>query len=577
MDDEAKGFRDPRLALVVAIAVALWVPLTRLEWFWGHEQSSYILRTVEWASELRAGVLYPRWCPDFYGGFGSPLFLFYGPVIYGIAGLAGATFTDVIGGLKLVVLLGSLCSGLGAYALVFGETRDRDAALLGSMAFLAAPYRIGNVYDRGDLGEFSCLALLPVVLAVYRASSSEAQPGRARRLLVVAVALHAVLIMTHPVLGLWGSVVIGAVVGVSALSLFLRGLRRRAFELVAIVPAAPLLAGFYMLPALLERKAMRTEGMVVNFYNPQNHWNTLRTFFEPSIPLFIRNFLMIGPLVVIASVTVALGLALDGRRRARSLAWLGLCWVLVALNLPELSWFWAPGRVPLVEYIQFPWRLLGPAALAASVAFGIGAAAVWRRLGKELRTSIAILGSAVLMQWMAWPYVSTTEMKTLTVPRDPNAVRQAMVSATDANEYLPAAATRIPAVPARTLVDKARSAEVKYTREDGSKQVVVVQTKHPNGEVSLNLHAFPGWQARTIEGPAEVELMSNEAGLVQLRFPRRGRYEVRVWFGMSTPERLGYAVTCVTLLLLGLLLAPRPIGPALQRLARAARVRRRAA
>jgi hypothetical protein len=554
MGDGTKAYRDPRVALVVVVALGLWLPLSKLDWFWGHEQTSYILRTVEWASELNAGVLYPRWCPDFYGGYGSPLFVFYGPVIYGLAGLLTASVTNVLWGLKIVVLLGSLSSGLGTYALVLGETRDRDAALLGAMAFLAAPYRIGNVYDRGDLGEFSCLALLPVVLAVYRAAGFEPRPARAHRLAVTAAALHALLIMTHPVLGLWGTVVIGAVVGIMALELAWRGARRRALVLVAMLPAAPALAGLYIVPALLDRKATRTAGMVVNFYNPQNHWNTLRTLFEPSIPLFLRNFLMIGPLVALALALVLLAAFLDERRRLRALGWFSLAAGLIALDLPEMSWFWAPDRLPFVEFIQFPWRLFGPAALAASVAVGVGAAACWRRLRAETRGTLAILGSAALLLGLAWPYVSTTEMRTQNVPRDSNAVRQALVSATDANEYLPLTAAGNPGTPARELVAKSRAAEVPYAHQDGSHQALIVKARHKGAQVTLALHSFPGWQIKTVDGPAPATLDTGERGLVRLTFPRPGRYEVKVWFGASTATRLGYALTIFTALALGSLL-----------------------
>src|SRR3954469_16119902 len=186
-------FRDSRVMLVVAVAVGLWVPMARMEWFLGDEKESYIWRTVEWATELKAGVLYPRWCPDFYGGYGSPLFVFYGPVIYGAAGLLTATFFSAFWALKLVMLCCSLIAGLATYALVFGETRQRDAALVGAIAYLASPYRIGDLYSRGDLGEFACLAVLPLVIAVYRAAGREALPRRARHLTIVASVLHALL------------------------------------------------------------------------------------------------------------------------------------------------------------------------------------------------------------------------------------------------------------------------------------------------------------------------------------------------------------------------------------------------
>ena len=100
---------------------------------------------------------------------------------YAIAGLLTATAFDPFTALKLVALLASLASGLGMYALVFGETRNRHAALLAAMVFLArTPYRNGNLFVRGDIGEFVCLGWLPVAIALYRAIALETLPGRAR-------------------------------------------------------------------------------------------------------------------------------------------------------------------------------------------------------------------------------------------------------------------------------------------------------------------------------------------------------------------------------------------------------------
>jgi uncharacterized membrane protein len=149
-DDQS--FLTPGFFLVLAVAVALWAPLGYLDWLSPREGHSYVWRTVEWATELRAGELYPRWCPDFYGGYGSPLFLFYAPVVYGFAGVLTASFLDVFSALKVVALCFSLITAIGAYALVFGETRQREAAVLGAVAYLAAPYRLANLYERGDLG-----------------------------------------------------------------------------------------------------------------------------------------------------------------------------------------------------------------------------------------------------------------------------------------------------------------------------------------------------------------------------------------------------------------------------------------
>jgi len=542
--------RDPRLLLLTAFAVAIFVPLARVDWFWGDERTSYILRTVEWAAELRAGVLYPRWCPDFYGGYGSPLFMFYGPVIYGLAGFLTAMGTDVVHALKVVVLLGCLASAWGAYALVLKECRQRDAALLGAVAFLAAPYFSGNVYSRGDLGEFSCLALLPSVLALYRASAFEPRPVRARWLAGGAALLHAVLIMTHPVLGLWGSLIIGAVVAVTALGLA-RRTPRRAVELIAALASAPLLTGLYVVPALVDRKATHAANMIVNYYDPRQHWLGLGELFDPA------GFMMIGPLVGFTLVIVLCGLVLHFRDGVRALGWLGLCLTLLGLNLPEMSWFWAPNRVPLAPFIQFPWRLLGPAALAAAVALGVGMAAALGRAGKVRSFAAAVAGAALLSSF-TWSHVGAPEMSTAGVPREGEALRQGMASATDADEYLPLSADAVPTAPQRELVLKADGANVQYAHSDGSRHAVAVQAKRRGAEVTLALHSFPGWQVQTLEGPRPATLAATPHGLIALRLPAPGRYRLRVFFGASNAAKLGYVVTALGVALLACVLLDWP-------------------
>jgi len=545
--DPVRSLRDPRLLLVTAVALALFAPLTRVDWFWGDERTSYILRTVEWASELRAGKLYPRWCSDFYGGYGSPLFMFYGPVIYGLAGVLTASVTDAVHALKVVGLLGWLAAGWGTYAWALVETRQKDAALLASLAFLATPYVSGNLYARGDFGEFSCLALMPAVLALYRASAFEPRPLRARRLAVAASVSHALFIMTHPVLGLWGTLVIGVVLAVTLLGLVRRS-RRRTLELLLALSSAPLLAGLYVVPALIDRKATHTANMVKGFYDPRQHWLGFGDFFDAS------GYKMVGPLVALASAAVLLGLALNFRRALPALGWLALALALLALNLPQMSWFWAPNRLPLVEFIQFPWRLLGPIALVSSMALAVASAALFERVHVALRFGAALLVSIPLLVFIAWPHVGAGEMLTGNVPREPESVRAGLGSATDADEYLPLAVPAPPTAPRTALVASASGAAVEFESSDASRHAVIVRSERAGAEVTLALHAFPGWQLATAEGPAEAKLSADARGLMLVRLPVAGHYRLELHFGASTAARVGYAITGLGVLLLLLLL-----------------------
>jgi hypothetical protein len=548
-------WRDLRVALVAAVAVGLWIPLTHVQWFASHEHIEYILRSLQWAGELRRGRLYPRWCPDFYGGFGSAMFDFYAPVPYATAALFEATFLDPFTSLKILILIISLTSGLGMYALVFGETRQRDAALLAAMAFLCTPYRIMNVFERGDLGEALCLGFIPISMALYRAVAHEARPQRARVLAGVAAAFHALVIMAHPILGLWATALVGVVVAASALGLARRRLWRRAVLVIAALAGAVGLAAVYVIPAISYRSVANTAAMIVDFSDPRTQWIYLRTLFEDNVPgtRLPGRFYQMGPILIATPIVVAIGCLRGWRRAWRALPWLAGTVLLVYLMLPQATWFWAPHRIPFVVYTQFPWRLIGLAAVTAAMALGIGAAAAFTRLPEAAGTWISFVCGAALVLGLAWPYVGVREQATARVPADPESIRQKNLSATNADEYLPAAVGKPPKQPPRDLVLSARDAAAEHVFSDGAAHALALRASEDGATVTLALHGFPGWKVATDAGPAEARLDADAGGHLRLTLPARGVYHVRVWFGVARAALAGGILSALSALALVLL------------------------
>jgi hypothetical protein len=114
------------------------------------------------------------------------------------------------------------------------------------------------------------------------------------------------------------SLKIGLVTLATVLRLASVGAHRRAFLLVAATACAPLLAGIYVVPAMAYRDLTHMADMIVGFYRAQDHWVAFRTLFRKSTPLFLRNFLMVGPLLPVAAGAFAAGLALDFERGRRA-------------------------------------------------------------------------------------------------------------------------------------------------------------------------------------------------------------------------------------------------------------------
>lgn len=517
-------------ALIVgALAIALWWPHTAVYWFDSHERFDYVSRTVEYRDALARGELYPRWSPSFYGGYGSPFFNFYAPVVYWLGGaLALATDSPTLA-LKLVVLLGSLLAGLGTFALVQLETKRADAATVAASLYLAAPYRLADVSWRGDIAEFLALGLLPLALWSYRrlARAEHARQLPARALLAVLV--HALLVCTHTLTGLWGTGFVALVAALSIQQLVARRSLERAGAMVVTFGCALLASAIYTLPALREKSFVRIETMTAHEVAPVNNligiarlWNSgpMQT-----APLLAAS----GALVLLAFLASAL------RKRRLPIAaalWLGAALSLVALTQPAAEPVWHARVIPFGDFIQFPWRLLGPASLAAAVALGLALAALIPD-----RRALALLGVPVVLGALAlaWPQTVLRAAEADQLMLSASSITSGFVRGTSLDEYLPRAVTEAKRRLAGRVARSTADVTVLDVASDGSAHTLEL-TAARAAVLELRLHDFPGWSVLTERGPERVSLDASDQGLVRLRVPEPGHYRVQVAFG-STPTR----------------------------------------
>jgi len=528
-------------ALVVsALAIALWWPHTAIYWFDSHEQLDYVSRTVEYRDALAHGELYPRWSPNFYGGYGSPFFNFYAPVVYWLGGaLALATDSPTVA-LKLIVLIGSLLAGLGAFALVHLETKRADAAFLAAGLYLAAPYRLANVSWRGDLAEFFALGVLPVALWSYRriarADHAHQLPERA----LVAVIAHAVLVCSHTLTGLWGTGFIAVIAVLSIHQLAKRRSLERGFALVAAFLCALLASAIYTLPALGEKRFVRVETMTAN------EVATLNNLIAPA-RLWAEGPMRIAPLLgaAFAAVLVATAVARLRKRHAPigAVLWLLGAGALVLLTLPVAEPIWAARLIPFGDYLQFPWRLLGPASLGAATALALAFAACVPERSWLGVLALPLVAGAL---FQAQPYTSLTPMEGERVLLSTQRIKTTWVRGTSFDEYLPREVTNASKRIAHRITKSNEMMSVTKIVSDGTDHALAIEAKS-KGTLELKLHAFPGWRVRTLEGPSSVALATSKDGLVQLHVPKPGKYRVHVAFGSTRLRDLAGALSLLGL------------------------------
>lgn len=414
-------------ALLVAPILAFGPPFTDSAWY-NH------LWTHQIAEELARGDPYPRWLSGSFEGLGSPTFYFYPPLAFLVSG-----FLDVLGlSTEAAVGLTSLVFLAASGASMFAWLRFRRAprALLCASLYMAAPYHLFDIYQRGALAEFAALAWLPLI-----ALGIEALPRRwAIPLLASATAG---LLLTHLPMALLAGVFLIAPAAVAA-----AWRNRRAIVPGLIAGALGVgLACFYLLPPLT------LQGHISEHLLWEAHFRPEAWFFWKPLPAELAFLPVLAAVLAICAVVT------------RSF-WGALAAVAAAASVGVIPAIW---DIPLLAKAQFPWRLLGIVEFATITA--LASAPRGRFLA-----GAAVLGLVTAM------LAALNFAPRFFAPLDTAAL---YASRFDAPEYLPKG------FQPRDLDRGGRKLDLSaYRGLPAGLQI----TLGPSGSITLHRAAFPIWQ-----------------------------------------------------------------------------------
>ena len=564
------------LGLVVALLIgtlAAWPLLVRPSLPTYNDAEAHIYRTFEILSAWRAGVPYLRWAPDFFYSYGYPIFNYFAPLTYYLAAAYGWFLGGPVAGVKFVLVASIYLGAVGMYWLV----RDLWGSVPGVVAAAAyslAPYLVYvNPEARSAVPEMLANGLSPVLLWAFLRLRRTAVSGDA----VFAALAVAAVSLSH---NLMSFVYIGLALAWCVWEAVL-GWRwldaadprepdgSRQPRAVMVLGAAALvglgLSAFMWLPAALERNAVQFQIMVL----PGSHSDFRQHFVEPA-ELFAPARLadvavasggpppyrlglaqsLLGLLGVLAAFRIPTG---KGAATFFGLAALGL----IFLMLPTSIGVW--NTIPLLAFIQFPWRLLGPAALALAVLAGV--AVQWAR-SLPWRWSEVGLGGAALIAVIAlalpiidpapWPDFGPVTLKRIfLLERDGRGL------GTTGLEFLPINVKTIPAATdaeARTSdtgqVDKVdRTTLPAGTQVEALEHGPVLDRFRVTGETGFVLRVFtfyfPGWTAY-VDGVRTPTAMAQPDGLITLAVPA-GTHEVLLRLEDTPPRWWGWGLSGLSL------------------------------
>jgi hypothetical protein len=494
---------------VVLLTLPALVPLARAGFFDSHDGLFHVYRLQALDRAVRAGVLYPRWFPEFAFGYGHPVLNFYGPLSY----YWGLPFTllsaDPVLALKLVFATGLIASALGMYTFARLHL-GRGGAFVAAVVYAYLPYHLVDLYVRGAVAEFLAFVWFPLVLwAFHRLVTA----SREHRFVFAALAslLLTALVATHSL----SALIFAPVLGIYLIILFSQEPSRGALGGVALALASAVAFGaFYWLPVLVESGYVglgqgASGGYQDHLVGGTDLFSLGLAYPYPAESGTVPTFpLGLGQLVIFVG---ALVLTFGFRHRH----WANLFFLAVALFSAFMLTLASRPIWQLFEsglaFLQYPWRFQALTVLATAFLAGALVHGVCRSLrpghGWPLAASW-LLATGLLLAigaWALWRLPHTPTAPDISAEAMWELDRQnGQVGASWTGEYLPIWVTEQRWALAHPLPDPAPGnralppGQVRLTGVGHTRYNLTVEAAEGT---SLTLHQFhyPGWQADWLE------------------------------------------------------------------------------
>ena len=516
-------------------------------YLWTPDAPFHLVNTLDLRDGWLAGDLLPWWSAKAFLGFGLPTLAYYPPLTYALA--AAMTFlpgVDAAAGLQLTLALAGVAAAIGTYGFVNAALRSPAAGVLAAIVYVYAPYRYITIYQRAALPEHVALAALPWLL--WGVHGLVRRPTGAR-LVATAVAAAAIL-ATHNISALFALPLAGAY-GVG-LAVIARS-PRRLLPLAGGLALGLALGSAVWLPALADRGAATTHVALAVDYRTQFvalrdavNGNFTYKFYLGYRPSAWQVLLLAGALAWIVA---------GPRSRGAVALWLLFALVALGLLLDVSAPLWP--HIPLLPFVQLPWRLLGPFSLLVA-----GAAGTWAAHFRPPAAWLMVMVLAAVTMgstWELWRWGWGTQ-------RDPMPMVERRSEIPPFAEYNPISLRRwVPRFqpPPGHPYHEDLWAELPLRVARGEARIVVYadRPRDIRADVSATTAAelwahrllYAGWRVTEDGHPVAVRAL-DEWGIIVFDVPA-GTHELRVFLEPTPARQLGRWLSLAALLTCGGVLA----------------------
>ncbi|MFH0749593.1 MAG: 6-pyruvoyl-tetrahydropterin synthase-related protein [Candidatus Gottesmanbacteria bacterium] len=313
----------------------------------------HLARIASYYKEVMQGQFPVRWAGNLNYGFGTPIFNFFHPLPYMITTVFVALGSSLTGALKLSFLLSFLASGIGMYLLSRALWKDTQTAVLVTILYQFAPFRLVDILVRGSLGGIYAYTLLPFVLyGVVKLIESK----RYHNIWIISFC-SAGLAMSHNIVGF-------VFFGVAFIfTLFYPSpIRLKILSLLSLMAGIGI-ASFFVIPAILDHNYTYGYLLTKNLF--YDHFAPFANFFLPNFTntssLRIHEVsVQIGIahlIALITSVFIIIKKTIYGKKDTMIASFCVIIFLVTVFFMQPISKpLWE--NISILRQFQYPWRLL---------------------------------------------------------------------------------------------------------------------------------------------------------------------------------------------------------------------------
>jgi uncharacterized membrane protein len=524
---------------LVFIAIILVISFINLRYFFqpglfkAHDIENHLARVANYYLAIKDGHFPVRWARNLNFKFGYPVYNYNYPLANILAYPLIVIGFSIQDSLKIILFMAYFGSGLFMY-LWLKKLFSPLAALVGSVIYLCAPYQFSDLFVRGVVGENLSFALFPAVL--YFLTNLVHKPTRIKFLL--ATISTVLFSLSHNLM----VVVLTPII----LIYFIYLTKKEKLKLINpafwVITLGFLITSSFWIPAVLEQGYVNLEAFnyktfyrdhFVNFkqliYSPwQNGFSVAGDNDTMSFQIGLGQWLA----VIISTV---LFIKKSDKKKLHQLVIAGqlVFWFAVFLMLPLSQFVWR--LFPYLGYLQFPWRLLSLATVAAAF------------LGAIVATRKKILGIVILVICLIYNQQFTKPFAWAIKPD--MEYYDFLFTTTVWHEYNPKwfKESNIDNFTDR-FIGESELTDIKEIEWKTGRHRYEIDSSQASDIIEHTAY-FPGWQA-TVDGQPTTINYNNQQypGLISLKIPS-GHHLIETRFTEKTTARIiGDSLSAIALL-----------------------------